>query len=191
MRLLTTSLWFELKCACNNHENISDRELSLTTWFLSVTIWANYLKPQFQRRYFGLQPFICCIGIAINNTLLIWDGDRYWCGGNIDEATDWIPPQPPGMLHINLNKIWILIKLSWLFYHQTELRLVLNLSEQWNYNPNLVWTTEFRMNVAHSKTVPKPKKKNNSLTSVCRHHGDQLRAPEIPCVITALSYRSK
>ena len=59
MRLLTISLWLELKCAyrCNNHENISDRELSLTTWFLSVTIWANHHKPQFQRRYLGLQPF--------------------------------------------------------------------------------------------------------------------------------------
>ena len=39
-------------------ENISDGELSLTTWFLSVTIGANHLKPQFQQRYFGLQPFI-------------------------------------------------------------------------------------------------------------------------------------
>ena len=37
--------------------NISDKELSLTTWFLSVTIWTNHLRPQFQRRYFGLQPF--------------------------------------------------------------------------------------------------------------------------------------
>ena len=37
--------------------NISDREPSLSTWFLSVTIWANHLKPQFQRRYFGLQSF--------------------------------------------------------------------------------------------------------------------------------------
>ena len=59
VRLLTTSLWFELKCTYrgNNHENISDRELSLTTWILSVTIWANHHKPQFQRRYLGLQPF--------------------------------------------------------------------------------------------------------------------------------------
>ena len=38
-------------------KNISDRELSLTTWFLSVAIWASYLKPQFQWRYFVLQPF--------------------------------------------------------------------------------------------------------------------------------------
>ena len=59
MRLLTTSLWLELKRAyrCNNHENISDRELSLTTWFLSMSIWTNHLKPQFQRRHFNLQPF--------------------------------------------------------------------------------------------------------------------------------------
>ena len=50
----------EMRLALASRTNvISDRELSLTTWFLSVTIWANYLKPQFQRRCFGLQPFNC------------------------------------------------------------------------------------------------------------------------------------
>ena len=50
----------EIRLALASRTNvISDTELSLTTWFLSVTISANYLKPQFQQRYLGLQPFNC------------------------------------------------------------------------------------------------------------------------------------
>ena len=51
---------------------ISDRELLLTTWFLSVTIWANHLKPQFQRRYFGLQPFNFYLGQFPTRTIPTW-----------------------------------------------------------------------------------------------------------------------
>ena len=36
--LAASIMWVVYHHACNNHKNISDRELSLTTWFLNVTI---------------------------------------------------------------------------------------------------------------------------------------------------------
>ena len=131
----------EMHPALSSRTNvISDRELSLTTWFLSVTIWANHLKPQFQQRYFGLQPF---------NYQVNWKKNRLGQQCRMDFTGSTCVC---GMIKLNrLHRekyFWNPIKSNWnqivfnifqLSWNQTDIRLVPNQSKNNKCNLISVW----------------------------------------------------
>ena len=54
-----------------------------------------------------------------------------------------LEPHSGFLILVNHNQFWIVIKLSRLFRHHTEFRLVSNQLEKWNYNPNYLQFTRF------------------------------------------------